>query len=329
MKRAGGGSKSRFLILGAVFVALAVFVGGILVGVKRGIPFVKNVEEWSIGLYKGSDPFHMSPVDGNPILKASDVTDAKAEFVADPFIINHNNSWAIFFEVLNKKDMKGDIGVATSVDGNKFKYRGIVIDEKWHLSYPQVFEDRGQLYLMPESSEDKSLNLYRAVDYPMKWERVKTLMSGRIFIDSNIIKYDDKWYIFSTTSKNGDIMRLFYADDLLGEWKEHPKSPILVENPRLARGGGYITMIDGKLYRFAQDASNAGKATMVRVVEVTKLSESEYEETEASIAPVASPSGKGWNMLGMHQFAIQKKADGSYLASADGFRKTYQFDLKD
>jgi hypothetical protein len=60
-------------------------------------------DHWSIGIYSGSSPLSLGPHAGltNPVLTAADVTDVDAEFVADPFLINHERGWFMFFEVLN------------------------------------------------------------------------------------------------------------------------------------------------------------------------------------------------------------------------------------
>ena len=53
---------------------------------------------WAIGIYQGSSPFHFSdPAEiENPVITASDVTDVKALFVADPFLFRDNGGWYMF-----------------------------------------------------------------------------------------------------------------------------------------------------------------------------------------------------------------------------------------
>ena len=55
--------------------------------------------EWAIGLYQGATPWEISPIDKieNPVLTRRDVTDAKASFVADPFMLKVNGAWYMFF----------------------------------------------------------------------------------------------------------------------------------------------------------------------------------------------------------------------------------------
>jgi len=317
----------RITIIYIIIIILVLGIG-IVIGTIRGIPFVKSDNEWSIGIYKGDTPFILKETPNNPVITATDVSDTDADFVADPFIWYHDGKWAIFFEILNNQNNQGDIAVATSEDGKNFKYRGIVINENWHLSYPQLFEHDGIIYMIPESHEDKSLHLYCATEYPLKWEHVKTLLRGRDFIDSNIFNYNGMWWILSTTTKHGDVLRLYYCRDLMGLWREHPQSPILVESPRIARGGGNVIKYCGKIYRYAQDCSSGGYATNVRAVEIITLTPTDYKEKELDMTPIVSPSGFGWNQLAMHHIAIIPDPNGGFVASTDGLRPVKRFGLK-
>lgn len=52
----------------------------------------------------------------------------------------------MFFETKSTTSRQGDIGVARSVDqGATWEFLGIALDEKWHLSYPFVFNYKNQV----------------------------------------------------------------------------------------------------------------------------------------------------------------------------------------
>jgi hypothetical protein len=36
------------------------FVGGIAVGIKRGVPFVTQREQWTTGIYRSDNPYHFN-----------------------------------------------------------------------------------------------------------------------------------------------------------------------------------------------------------------------------------------------------------------------------
>src|SRR2546422_3157213 len=50
---------------------------------------------WSIGIYTGASPFKLNAPSRvrNPVLTSRDVSDVRAAFVADPFMIKTNGSW--------------------------------------------------------------------------------------------------------------------------------------------------------------------------------------------------------------------------------------------
>src|SRR5690348_3959539 len=91
----------------------------------------RKVAIWSIGIFSGPSLSELKPVPGieMPVLSAQHVTDVRAEFVADPFMIQAKNTWNMFFEVMNSQTDKGDIGLAASRDGLKWDYQQIVLSE--------------------------------------------------------------------------------------------------------------------------------------------------------------------------------------------------------
>jgi len=297
---------------------LLVFATGVMVGIKRKIPFVAWAREWSIGIYAGTLPLDLSePVDvTNPVLTRADVTDIDAEFVADPFVVHEDPNYYMFFEVLNRSTRHGDIGMAVSPDGLQWTYRSVVIDEPFHLSYPYVFQWENDWYLIPETSRDRSVRLYKATDFPVRWEFQKRLLKDRHFVDPSLVRHHDKWWLFVGMSGN-DILRLYYAADLLGPWTEHPQSPLVSGNLRTARPGGRILKADGRLFRFAQD-DYITYGNCLYAFEITELSTDRYEEKPAVDGPILDGSGTGWNGLGMHHLDLHS-IDNRWIAYVDGF----------
>src|SRR5271169_5965132 len=101
---------------------------------RRTFPRLYRTTEWSIGISRGSSPFDLSdpPDIPDPVMTAAQVTDVKAEFVADPFMIKEGTTWYMFFEVLNMLNGLGEIGMAISDDGCKWTYQSIVLREPFH-----------------------------------------------------------------------------------------------------------------------------------------------------------------------------------------------------
>ena len=58
-------------------------------------PARRAVGEWSIGIYIGARPWEIGPANYivNPVVNRSDVTERRASFVADPFMLLVDGTW--------------------------------------------------------------------------------------------------------------------------------------------------------------------------------------------------------------------------------------------
>jgi len=310
--------KTILTLVGLAFLITGLAASGCSGWAKR-MPFIKSKFDWSIGIYEGTNPFNLtSPNDiRNPVLTAKDVHDVPAEFVADPFIAIEDSTWYMFFEVMNRNTNQGDIGLATSDNGREWQYQQIVLDEPFHLSYPYVFKWNGEYYMIPETSQKDSLRLYRAIDFPESWSYVRTLLSGT-HCDASIFRHDGRWWLFSQTNPKGNnVLRLYYAETLLGSWTEHPESPIVSGNANIARPGGRVLVFYDRMIRYAQDDYST-YGNQVRAFEITNLTISDYEESEVRESPVLKASGADWHRKGMHHIDVHRIEKNKWRACVDG-----------
>lgn len=185
------------LLVSLLLISLAV-VGGI--SWKEFIT-PDTLTPWSIGIYQCSsnEPFEFigEGID-NPVLTAKDITDVKAEFVADPFLISEGGIFYMFFEVFNSRTRQGDIGLATSQDGFNWHYHQIVLDESFHLSYPCVFKWNGEYYMLLRGAKEMALSFYKANNFPTGWTLVITLNMRKDAGDATIFNFQDTWWLLST-----------------------------------------------------------------------------------------------------------------------------------
>jgi hypothetical protein len=143
-------------------------------------------------------------------------------------------------------------------------------------------------------------------------------VEGRDYVDNSIVFYNGKWWLFSSVTSN-DKLYLHYADSLTGQWKEHPQSPIVVDDVHKARPSGRMLIYDGKLYRFTMDVKPPTGTHQVMAYEITELTPTSYMEQLAQDTPVVMPSGSGWNRDAMHQLDPVQVDEDSWIASVDGF----------
>jgi len=288
--------------------------------ILTGTLWKQNELEWAIGIYTGKSPFDLTSESiKNPVLTRKDVSDVPADFVADPFMIRANGIWYMFFEVLNLQSRRGEIGLASSENGIKWKYQKIVLAEPYHLSYPYVFEWMNEYYMIPESYEANSIRLYKASTFPTEWSFVGNLIGEGFYLDPSLFRYNDKWWLFAETNFNHkyDTLSLYYADDLMGSWQEHPHSPIIKGNARIARPGGRVFVVDGKLIRCTQNCY-IDYGTQLQMFEIEELTTTSYSEREIDKNPILTASGSGWNASGMHHIDPHILEDGRWIACVDG-----------
>jgi len=281
-----------------------------------------STQDFSIAIYQGKSLLSLGSSDSveNPVLTRLDVTDIPANFVADPFFCQSNNRWYMFFEVLNQINSRGEIGLAESDNGLDWCYRQIVLTEPYHLSYPCVFKWDDDFYMIPEGGRGAGVTLYKADRFPLKWLPIKVIIENTGYFDSSIFRYQQLWWLFTATKDSNKkiILQLYYAKDLLGLWEKHPESPIQEANQHTSRPGGRVVVDGDKLYRFAQDGYPI-YGSKVHIMEIIKLSKTEYKEKRIDEHPFLEAGRNHWNSGGMHHIDPHQLQDGSWIACVDGF----------
>ncbi len=272
--------------------------------------------EWSLGIYTGPTPFDLSQPEGltNPVLTPSDVTDFDADILAHPFMVVENSQYYLFFTVKYGATEEGGIGLALSDNGFDWEYQQLVIDEPYVVAYPYVFKWQDDYYMIPETHTEPSIRLYKATDFPSKWAYEKDLLSGEIFISASVAYYKDTWWMFVSPEGNGTL-RLFFASDLTGEWTEHPMSPIVENNPDIARPGGRVLIYEGELYRMGQDCAPT-YGNQVHAFKITDISPTSYQE-EMIEPPLVKASSSGWNARAMHHVDPHQTGENQWIAAID------------
>lgn len=200
---------------------------------------------------------------------------------ADPFLYEWRGKHYIFFENVSDSHPRGEIWFVELDDTGHAGAPQRALARNYHLSYPQVFAWRGEIYLLPETSENASVEVYRAVDFPRRWEHAATLLSNVRAVDSTIFEQDGKLWLFTAGIGGKDLgcseLSLFFSDSLFGPWIPHPKNPVLCDVSR-ARPAGSLFREEGDLIRPAQDCSQRyGYAISLNRIEA--LSETDYRET--------------------------------------------------
>lgn len=208
----------------------------------------------------------------------------QGRFWADPFPVKRDERYFIFIEEYLYQTNKGHIAVIEMDQKGNWQPPVKVLEQDYHLSYPFVFEWQGETYMIPESSDHKTIELYRCVSFPYEWHLEQVVMQGVNAVDTTLAEIDGVWWLFTNLAEDGasknDELHIFYADSPLGPWKRHRANPVK-SDARSARPAGNLFQWKGMWYRPSQDCSQTyGYAIVLN--QIVQLDKECFEEREVS-----------------------------------------------
>lgn len=228
----------------------------------------------------------------------TELPDDGRRFYADPFVFEHAGDIFLFVEEFPYATGRGVISVARLGKDGRFVVPAVVLEEPHHLSYPQVFAQDGEIFIIPESSAARQVVLYRAAAFPDRWERDTVLIEGRDLNDMTLLSRDGRFWLLGTEryghGSSSDTMVAYSAPDLRGPWKPHPLNPIAIDRAG-ARPGGAFMLRAGKVLLPVQDGSRAYGGGL-GLMELLILD----DENVVFAPPVAIGSGPAWARSGIH-----------------------------
>jgi len=216
------------------------------------------------------------------------VVPPKDRFWADPHVIFRENTYYVFIEEYIYGRGRGRIACMEVDRDEGWAQPYPVLERDYHLSYPFVFEYDGRVYMVPESCESGTIQLYECVDFPRKWEFRKVLMEGVKALDTTLHFHGGRWWLFTNLVENEgasswDELFLFHADSPLSDrWVPHPMNPI-VSDASCARPAGKLFEYNGHLYRPSQDCTTR-YGYGFNLSEIKVLDEQEYAEQKVTSA---------------------------------------------
>jgi hypothetical protein len=205
-------------------------------------------------------------------------------FYADPFLFEKDGRTFLFFEDFRYAENRAVISCCELGPDGTPGSPVEVLRCPFHLSYPFVFEHAGEIYMIPETKENRMVELYRATSFPTGWVSEAVLLNDVYAVDATVQEIDGRFWMFAGVSNgnfsNCDELCLFFADELTGPWTPHAANPVL-SDVRRSRPAGRLFYDEGRLIRPSQDCGKAyGYALLFS--EVLTLNETEYEERQIS-----------------------------------------------
>ena len=211
----------------------------------------------------------------NYVFKEAVIDNDGRYWFADPFLFERNGSTYLFYEAFDLIERKGKIGYSIIAEDGSFSKPRIIINEKCHLSFPNIFEYNDTIYIMPESSEDYRVKLFKATDFPDRWEEADVILPDVYACDSVIMEKDNERFLLANemyhNTPNGLycscwLKNYLYRLDGFAPLNDGVK---VAEGDLGIRNAGSPFLIGNTMYRMGQDCTgnNYGKGLVLFQIE--------------------------------------------------------------
>lgn len=205
------------------------------------------------------------------------------DFIADPFGFQSGGNDYIIYERFDRSRNKGLLEIRKG----DFKKPISKIEKSEHLSYPYIYEENGEIYMIPECHQSGEISLYKWDRVAEEFQFINKILEGFSGIDNSLVKHNGKYWLFSNNanSKLADLsLNIFYSDNIEGPFTAHRLNPVLTSITH-SRPAGTIFRNEELLIRPSQN-SGLTYGGSIQLNQIIKLSETEFEEkTIDSITP--------------------------------------------
>jgi hypothetical protein len=258
------------------------WLGSILLKKTISYPFRKEtVQHWRVACRVKGKPLYDSDSDFSGFRW---IDPPRGHFWADPFAFEHEGRCWAFFEDYSYKEKRAGIACSEiSPRGELGPPTTCLQHSSHHYSYPHIFRAGSEIFMIPESLDSNSVDLFRCHQFPHHWVREATLLEGK-FVDTTIWEQEGLWWFTTTSAEPGSragCLLLFYSASLTEDWHFHPGNPISTDIRR-NRGAGRVFRSRNRLIRPSQScAPSYGYSFAFN--EITELTRQRYSERPLKI----------------------------------------------
>jgi hypothetical protein len=274
---------------------------------------------WRIGLRtlgSGEDPF--GAIDWRRDALWQWAPDDRKRYFADPFLFEEGGTTYVFCEEYPYATQKGVISVFALDATGGFGEPRVVLERPYHLSYPLIFRHDGQIWMMPESSANRTLEIFRADPFPYRWTLDRVVLRDIEISDATPFEWRGAWWLMGATNEPGtstwDCLSLFSSSGPLGPWTPSGDGPVLID-ASAARPAGNLFRRNGELWRPAQDCTD-GYGSGLALCRVDELGPGTLRQT--AMRRFRPPAGSHTFNLSERFMAIDTAGFRSRSAWLDG-----------
>ncbi len=173
------------------------------------------IDQWVILTARGMDYESLRWEGLHPLIPAKD------RYWGDPFVIHQGDRFYVFIEEKLYATGRGHIAcLILDSDGTLLEHQ-VVLERGYHLSYPFLFHHDGELYMLPETAGNGTIEAYRCTRFPGQWEFSKVLMHDIYAVDATLLAHAGRYWLFANVREPGgsslNALHLYWAQSPLSE----------------------------------------------------------------------------------------------------------------
>ena len=169
---------------------------------------------------------------------------------ADPMLFEYRGNIYLFTEEYNKLTSCGYIAVSMLENGS-FSSPKTIIRNNYHMSYPCTFVWKDKVYMIPETSQNKTLELYSPKDQIInKWEKICVIEEDCCLVDTTVFIFNDQVYLLGYEEQITQYVTHVYLFDM--DSFQVNEIATIQSNENLSRPAGKIIMDKKRFYKPCQ-----------------------------------------------------------------------------
>ena len=227
------------------------------------------------------------------------------KWAADPILVDHQGETYLFYEAVY--GTKGRIEVVKVYEDCTVSEPTVILEDECHYSYPFVFRYQQDWYMIPESSASEEVCLYKAVEFPVKWEKENILLHQKS-VDTTVFEQNGNlWLLTFLLCPGTEYVR---PQAYRMDWNQgYPVLiPVIWENwdGLKSRGAGPLFLADGNLIRPAQrnEENQYGNGLLFYRVQPGSSS---YAEVQTGSLSHEQVQADGIWLDGLHTYTVSEK----------------------
>lgn len=182
----------------------------------------------------------------------------KGFWAADPFLYEKDGEVFAFFEYTDTKKCKSVLACKRLIPKSN-EAPVIIYEFEFHTSYPCIFEYNNELYIVPETSQNKTVEILKCKKWPYKWEKDEKPLIGNICaVDTTRFVKDTKqgFFLYKMKSENDGNRELYFAKTLNNSLQIESIELLKRYDDYNGRPGGNVLSINGESIRVVQPKTN-------------------------------------------------------------------------